>query len=160
MAYKDEYEVARLALDPAFDARLAQEFGAGAKRSIRLHPPLLRAMGLKNKLSLGAWVDPGFRALRSMRRIRGTRLDIFGYHHIRRMERELVAEYREVMETLLPELNPDNHAIAVEIAELPDMIPRHRHRGHRSSPDRAGSGTYRKVRLDRRRGRYACCPRS
>jgi indolepyruvate ferredoxin oxidoreductase len=122
MAYKDEYEVARLALDPAFDAAINDTFGKGAKRSVRLHPPMLRAMGMKNKLSLGSWINPGFRTLHRMRKIRGTRLDVFGYHHIRKMERELIAEYRDTIEQLLRLLTPRTLAAAVQIAELPDLI--------------------------------------
>jgi indolepyruvate ferredoxin oxidoreductase len=122
MAYKDEYEVARLALDPAFDSAVKDAFGSGAKRSIRLHPPLLRAMGLKNKLSLGPWVNPGLHVLHRMRRIRGTKLDVFGYHHIRRMERALITDYRSTVETLLEDLTPATLAAAVEIAALPDMV--------------------------------------
>jgi indolepyruvate ferredoxin oxidoreductase len=122
MAYKDEYEVARLALDPAFDAAVVDAFGKGAKRSVRLHPPMLRAMGMKNKLSLGSWINPGFRTLHRMRRVRGTKLDVFGYHHIRKMERELITEYRETVEQLLHLLNPHNLAAAVQIAELPDLV--------------------------------------
>jgi indolepyruvate ferredoxin oxidoreductase len=122
MAYKDEYEVARLALDPAFDAAVKATFGTGAKRSIRLHPPLLRAMGMKTKLSLGSWVNPGLRVLHALRRIRGSKLDVFGYHHIRRMERALITEYRDTVERLLKDLNPATLAAAVEIAALPDMV--------------------------------------
>lgn len=122
MAYKDEYEVARLALDPAFDAAVKDTFGTNAKRVVRLHPPMLRAMGMKNKLSLGSWVNPGFKTLHRMRRIRGTKLDIFGYHHIRKMERDLIDEYRTVIETLLQDLTPSTLAAAVDIAALPDMI--------------------------------------
>ncbi|MGW4479973.1 indolepyruvate ferredoxin oxidoreductase family protein [Rhodococcus triatomae] len=122
MAYKDEYEVARLALDPAFDAAVKEAFGKGAKRCVRLHPPMLRAMGMKNKLSLGSWANPGFRTLHRLRRVRGTKLDIFGYHHIRKMERELIREYREAVEQLLRALQPQNLATAVQIAELPDLV--------------------------------------
>ncbi|MFC9360832.1 indolepyruvate ferredoxin oxidoreductase family protein [Rhodococcus sp. NPDC057014] len=122
MAYKDEYEVARLALDPAFDAAVKDTFGRSAKRSVRLHPPMLRAMGMKNKLSLGSWINPGFRTLHRMRKIRGTKLDVFGYHHIRKMERELIAEYRDTIEQLLNLLTPHSLAAAVEIAELPDLV--------------------------------------
>ncbi|GAF49347.1 indolepyruvate ferredoxin oxidoreductase family protein [Rhodococcus wratislaviensis] len=122
MAYKDEYEVARLALDPAFDAAIKDAFGKSAKRSARLHPPMLRAMGMKNKLSLGSWINPGFRTLHRMRKIRGTKLDVFGYHHIRKMERELITEYRETIEQLLHLLNPHSVSAAVEIAELPDLV--------------------------------------
>nr|WP_049793953.1 indolepyruvate ferredoxin oxidoreductase family protein [Hoyosella subflava] len=122
MAYKDEYEVARLILDPSFDAAATEAFGKDAKRSIRLHPPMLRALGMKNKISLGSWSYPAFRTLYRMRRVRGTKLDIFGYHHIRKMERQLITEYREVVERLLAGLTPDTLTAAVEIADLPDMV--------------------------------------
>ena len=59
MAYKDEYEVARLSLAPEAAAAVAAEFGAGAKVSYMLHPPVLRALGMKRKLRLGPWFDPG-----------------------------------------------------------------------------------------------------
>ncbi len=79
-------------------------------------------MGMTNKLSLGSWINPGFRTLHRMRKIRGTKLDVFGYHHIRKMERELITEYRETIEQLLHLLNPHSLTAAVEIAELPDLI--------------------------------------
>jgi hypothetical protein len=93
MAYKDEHEVARLSLDPVLDAEVEQRFGAGARYSYRLHPPVLRAIGLRRKLTLGPWFRSAFQVLRSMRRLRGTRMDLFGYAAVRRVERELIAEY-------------------------------------------------------------------
>ncbi|GAA0997786.1 indolepyruvate ferredoxin oxidoreductase family protein [Acrocarpospora macrocephala] len=122
MAYKDEYEVARLCLDPEFAARVTAEFGPGARFSWRLHPPVLRAMGLDRKISLGPWARPALVLLRAARRLRGTRLDLFGLARVRRVERELVAEYRAVLGELRRTLDPDGHDLAVRIAELPDMI--------------------------------------
>ena len=94
MAYKDEYEVARLHLDAVERARLQAEFGEGARVKVLLHPPLLRALGMKRKLALGRSAVPMFRALRGSRRLRGTALDPFGRTEVRRVERALIDEYR------------------------------------------------------------------
>jgi indolepyruvate ferredoxin oxidoreductase len=122
MAYKDEYEVARLHLDAVEQAKLRAEFGEDVKLAFNLHPPLLRAMGLKRKLKLGGWFVPAFRSLRGMRRVRGTRLDPFGRAEVRRVERELIREYEELVDEALTLLTPDTHATAVELLELPDLI--------------------------------------
>jgi indolepyruvate ferredoxin oxidoreductase len=121
-AYKDEYEVARLSLDPALDEAVRAQFGEGARYHYRLHPPVLRALGLKHKVSLGPWFRPAFGTLVAMRRLRGTALDPFGYTAVRRTERALITEYREVIETLLAGLTDGNHDLALEIAALPDLI--------------------------------------
>ncbi|GIF70016.1 indolepyruvate ferredoxin oxidoreductase [Asanoa ishikariensis] len=122
MAYKDEYEVARLSLDPALDEAVAAEFGPGARYAYRLHPPVFRALGLRRKLALGRWFRPAFVALRALRPVRGTPLDLFGYARVRRLERALLAEYEEVVADLVAGLTPGRHALAVEIAELPDQV--------------------------------------
>lgn len=121
MAYKDEYEVARLHLDPAERARIAREFGDGAKIRYMLHPPLLRALGLKRKLALGTWFDPAFRLLRAGRRVRGTPFDLFGYARVRRVERALIGEYRALVERALPHLRSSYERV-VELCELPAGI--------------------------------------
>jgi indolepyruvate ferredoxin oxidoreductase len=126
-AYKDEYEVARLSLDPALDEAVRAQFGDGARYSYRLHPPVLRALGLKHKVSLGPWFRPAFATLVAMRRLRGTALDPFGYTEVRRTERALITEYREVIDQLLAGLTAGNHDLAVEIAALPDMIRGYEH---------------------------------
>ncbi|MEA2454630.1 MAG: indolepyruvate ferredoxin oxidoreductase [Thermoleophilaceae bacterium] len=122
MAYKDEYEVARLHLDAVEQAKLRSEFGEDAKIAFNLHPPLLRAMGLDRKLKLGSWFVPSFRALYRMRRLRGTRLDPFGRARVRRVERELIGEYEEMIAEALAQLTPDSHATALELLELPDVV--------------------------------------
>jgi indolepyruvate ferredoxin oxidoreductase len=122
MAYKDEYEVARLHLDAVEQAKLQAEFGEDAKVAFNLQPPLLRAMGLKRKLQLGTWFVPSFRVLRRMRRLRGTRLDPFGRAKVRRVERELIDEYEQMIAEALAHLTPETHATAVELLELPDVI--------------------------------------
>jgi indolepyruvate ferredoxin oxidoreductase len=121
-AYKDEYEVARLSLDPALDEAVRAQFGDGARYQYRLHPPVLRALGLKHKISLGPWSRPAFAALVAMRRLRGTALDPFGRTEVRRTERALIAEYREVVDALLTGLTVGNHDLAIRIAALPDQI--------------------------------------
>jgi indolepyruvate ferredoxin oxidoreductase len=122
MAYKDEYEVARLHLDAVEQAKLRAEFGEDAKVYFMLHPPLLRALGLERKLKLGAWFVPMFRRLYAMRRVRGTRLDPFGKAEVRRVERELIGEYEATIAEALGLLTPETHDTAVELLELPDLI--------------------------------------
>ncbi len=122
MAYKDEYEVARLHLDPVERARIEAEFGPGARVQVNLHPPLLRAMGVKRKLRFGPWFDPGLRSLYRMRRLRGTKADPFGKAKVRRVERELIAEYRELVQWAVARQAPTTDALCIELAELPDMI--------------------------------------
>jgi indolepyruvate ferredoxin oxidoreductase len=122
MSYKDEYEVARLHLDAVERAKLGAEFGEDAKVYFMLHPPLLRALGLKRKLKLGRWFLPAFRLLYRMRRLRGTKLDLFGYAKVRRVERELIAEYESLVDEALSLLTPENHDTALELLELPDVI--------------------------------------
>ncbi len=122
MAYKDEYEVARLHLDAVERAKVSAEFGKGAKVWFNIHPPLLRALGLDRKLKLGRWFVPVFRLLRWMRRLRGTPLDVFGATKVRRTERRLVGEYRDLVRAAIDRLDPDTHARVVELCELPDVI--------------------------------------
>jgi indolepyruvate ferredoxin oxidoreductase len=122
MAYKDEYEVARLHLSAAGIGAARARFGQNVKVTWHLHPPLLRALGLKRKIKLGQWIVPAFKALRALRGLRGTPLDPFGYAHVRRLERELVGEYRRMVETALARLTPDNHDVVVALAQLPDEI--------------------------------------
>jgi indolepyruvate ferredoxin oxidoreductase len=119
MAYKDEYEVARLHL-----------LGPKPEGKVRylLHPPLLRAMGLEHKLRIPAWLmRPGFRALRSLKGLRGTPLDVFGMPKVRRVERALVGEYEQLIDHALVHLDPATHATVAEIAGLPDIIRGYEH---------------------------------
>ncbi|MCE0767435.1 indolepyruvate ferredoxin oxidoreductase family protein [Pseudonocardia kujensis] len=123
MAYKDEYEVARLHLDPEQERRLADEFGAGARYSILLHPPILRAMGLKNKIRLRSWwAKPVLHALYAMRPLRGTRLDPFGYDEVRRGERRLIDDFVHSMTTAMAALTPATRDTVLELAGLPDVV--------------------------------------
>jgi indolepyruvate ferredoxin oxidoreductase len=122
MAYKDEYEVARLHLEPAEQARRDAEFGPDASVSVLLHPPVLRALGMTRKIRLRRTAGPAFRALRAARRLRGTALDPFGRAEVRRVERALVPEYQAVVREALEHLRPDTAEAVTEIAALPDVI--------------------------------------
>ncbi|MFI7108876.1 indolepyruvate ferredoxin oxidoreductase family protein [Nonomuraea sp. NPDC050227] len=122
MAYKDEYEVARLHLDPEEQARREREYGADAVVSVMLHPPLLRAMGMKRKIRLRRSAPVLFRGLRAARVLRGTALDVFGQAEVRRVERELITEYRDLMRAALARLTPGTIDAVAEIAGLPESI--------------------------------------
>ena len=122
MAYKDEYEVARLHLSAALAVELRTRFGPSARYYWHLHPPLLRALGLKKKIRLGSWFTGAFSMLAALKGLRGTALDVFGYAEVRREERALIGEYRALVERALAALSPERHDTAVALAELPDMI--------------------------------------
>jgi len=127
MAYKDEYEVARLSLDPALDEQVVAQFGEQARYSYRLHPPVLRALGMKKKITLGPWFRPAFGLLYAGRRLRGTGLDVFGRTEVRRTERALPGEYHEAVTRALPRLSPATLPALVALAELPDMVRGYEH---------------------------------
>jgi len=122
MAYKDEYEVARLSTRADLERELAREFGEKTEYRFLFHPPLLRALGLKRKLALGAWSRPFLRALAKMNFLRGTPLDPFGYARMRREERALIGEYRSLVERQIEKLTPENYDAAVEVAGLADLV--------------------------------------
>jgi indolepyruvate ferredoxin oxidoreductase len=146
MAYKDEYEVARLHLDAVLQARRDAEFGPGAKVEVMLHPPLLRALGLDRKLGLPqAAARPLFTGLRAGRRLRGTALDPFGATQLRRLERALIDEHRQLTRCALRRLTADNADAVAEIAGLADLI-----RGYEQVKLRAVE-RYRTVASDRLR---------
>ncbi|WP_405539342.1 indolepyruvate ferredoxin oxidoreductase family protein [Streptomyces sp. NBC_00075] len=129
MAYKDEYEVARLHLDEGLLADIEAQFGEGSTYTYQLHPPVLRAIGMKRKIGLGPRTRPALRVLRAMRRVRGTRLDLFGYAGVRRVERALVEEYRDAVLRALEIARSHGSATetVVELAELPDMVRGYEH---------------------------------
>lgn len=127
MAYKDEYEVARLSTDPELRRRIANEFGEGARYSFMLHPPILRAMGMQNKLKIPGQADVGLRAMYAARRLRGTRLDPFGRGEVRAAERDLIRDYRDTMRRAVRALNDDSADIVRGIAALPDVVRGYEH---------------------------------
>jgi indolepyruvate ferredoxin oxidoreductase len=122
LAYKDEYEVARLHVDTGFIDKLRQDFGPAARIRFHLAPPALNravdARGRPRKRQFGAWIIPLFRLLARMRRLRGTRFDMFGLSRERRMERRLISEFEQTAETVLANLRPETVAAAAEIAGL------------------------------------------
>jgi len=122
MAYKDEYEVARLHLKADLGRALAEEFPGGVKVQYNLHPPLLRALGLTRKLKFGPWFDTAFRALMRMKTLRGTALDPFGRAAVRRVERALPGEYRGLVDRALAGLSRATYERAVSVAKLPDLV--------------------------------------
>lgn len=122
MAYKDEYETARLFLDPGFEQSVRETFGDDASFAYKLHPPMLRAMGLDHKLTLGAWFKPALYALRTARRVRGTRLDVFGYAHVRQVERSLVDDYAKLTREVVPRATQGNIDAIREILGLAQEV--------------------------------------
>ena len=122
MAYKDEYEVARLHLKADLGRALAEEYPGGVKVQYNLHPPLLRALGLTRKLKFGTWFDGAFRALARMKGVRGTALDPFGRAAVRRVERALPGEYRALVDGALKGLSRETYERAVSLARLPDLV--------------------------------------
>jgi len=126
LAYKDEYEVARLHADGEFRKKIEGMFEGDYKVVYHLAPPLLAKAdpltGEPRKMRFGSWMLPLFKILSSVKSLRGTALDIFGYTQERRTERALIREYEETLEALLKNLTPQNHAVAVQIASLPEEI--------------------------------------
>ena len=121
-AYKDEYEVARLLTDPAFEARLAAEVPGGTGLRYRLHPPTLKALGRQHKIAFGPWMRPVLQTLARGKSLRGTPLDPFGRAPIRQLERALRDEYRALVLRLAAELSADSYATAVAAAEAADLV--------------------------------------
>jgi indolepyruvate ferredoxin oxidoreductase len=121
-AYKDEYEVARLLTDPAFEARLAAEVPGGTRMRYRLHPPVLKALGRRRKIALGPWMRPVLRTLAKGKVVRGTPLDVFGRTEVRRLERALRDEYRAMVLRLAAGLTPETYGTAVAAAEAAELV--------------------------------------
>ncbi|AOK57919.1 indolepyruvate ferredoxin oxidoreductase family protein [Burkholderia ubonensis] len=125
MAYKDEYEVARLQSDPAFLARLSAQFEGDWKLKFHLAPPLFAkkdAHGHLLKKAYGPWMMPAFRMLAKLKFLRGTGLDPFGRTEERRTERALIGEYEALIGEVLAKLTATNRPLALELAALPDGI--------------------------------------
>jgi len=122
MAYKDEYEVARLLTQAEFERKVRDTWEQVDSIAYNLHPPLLRGLGFKKKMKLGAWFRTPLRILAGMKFVRGTAFDIFGYNSHRLQERELIEWYRGVIKQLIENVTEENLPRALEIAALPDQI--------------------------------------
>ncbi len=126
LAYKDEYEVARLFTQTGFLESLKNRIDGDFKVHFHLSPPVIARIdpntGRPRKFAFGSWMTIPFRLLARFRFLRGTRLDLFALHPERRKERQLINDYEQMIATVLEGLRSDNHDIAVEIASLPDGI--------------------------------------
>jgi indolepyruvate ferredoxin oxidoreductase len=125
MAYKDEYEVARLYADGRFAAEKAKTF-KGGRAKVWLAPPILGPKddkGRPRKIAFGGWMlDYGFPVLAKLKGLRGTSLDLFGYSEERRMERKLIADYEAGLDRLLGGLTPARLPLAIQLAQVPQQI--------------------------------------
>ncbi len=125
MAYKDEYEVARLHTETGFEQKIAAMFEGDYKVNYHLAPPLTARRNEKGELQkrkFGPAMHTAFRVLSKLRGLRGTPLDIFGRTEERRTERALIGQYRDSIEQVLASLDAANHALALEIARIPEQI--------------------------------------
>jgi indolepyruvate ferredoxin oxidoreductase len=130
LAYKDEYEVARLHADPAFRARIDAQFegidGKPFKLNFYLAPPLIakpdRASGKVKKMRFGPWMMTAFSVLAKLKFLRGTAFDVFGRTEERKTERALIGEYETLIDELLGKLSAENHALAIQLASIPEDI--------------------------------------
>jgi indolepyruvate ferredoxin oxidoreductase len=126
LAYKDEYEVARLHADGEFERKIDAMFEGDYRVVYHLAPPLLARKdpltGEPRKMQFGPWMKVVFKVLSLLKPVRGTALDLFGYTEERRTERALIAEYEDTAERVLAGLTPHNHAIALELLSLPEEI--------------------------------------
>ena len=127
MAYKDEYEVARLYADTSFLDRVKSSFaGENLRFEFHLAPPLLARRdpqtGEPRKMSFGPWMMKVFAFLAKFKFLRGTAVDPFGYTAERQTERQLIADYEKLLGEINEQLTPDNHRVAVALAMIPEKI--------------------------------------
>ena len=122
LAYKDEYEVARLYASPAFEKALGEQFESRRKLEFHLAPPLLarrdKDTGEPRKMRFGAWMLPVFRVLAKGKKLRGTAWDVFGYSAERKLERQMIADYEKLVNEIAQRLTPMTHAKAVALASV------------------------------------------
>ncbi len=141
MAIKDEYEVARLYTDGSFQRELAKQFQGYDRLEFHLAPPILGkkgADGSPRKSSFGPWMMKGFKLLAAMKRLRGGRLDVFGYTAERRMERGLLASFERDLDLVVEALTPENIEAATALVSVPQLIRGYGHVKHASVEKAAG----------------------
>jgi len=126
MAYKDEYEVARLFTDGSFEKQVAAAFDGDLRYEFHLAPPLFARKdpnsGRPRKMNFGPWIKTAFGVLAKFKFLRGTLLDPFGYGAERKLERKLIADYEANLDEVIANLSPANRALAVAIASIPEKI--------------------------------------
>jgi indolepyruvate ferredoxin oxidoreductase len=126
LAYKDEYEVARLYTNGDFMKALNRQFAGNYKLTFNMAPPIMEtediATGRPKKRQFGPWMLTALGILAKMKKLRGTPFDIFGYHKDRKVERALIADYEKTIQLVLDHAVPENVALCAEILSLPDMI--------------------------------------
>jgi indolepyruvate ferredoxin oxidoreductase len=126
LAYKDEYEVARLYTDGEFMKRVNETFEGDFKLRFHLAPPLLArpdpVTGEPRKRSYSPWMWHVFKVLAKLKGLRGTAFDVFGYSEDRKLERRLLAEYEQMIDELATRLDRGNYEAAVELASVPELI--------------------------------------
>ena len=126
MAYKDEYEVARLYTNGEFDKNLNKAFEGKLKLKFHIAPPLFAPRdpdtGKLKKITVGSWILPIFRILSKFKFLRGTIFDPFGKTQERKTERFMISQYASDISKILNEVNSKNITLAVQIASIPDMV--------------------------------------
>jgi indolepyruvate ferredoxin oxidoreductase len=136
LAYKDEYEVARLFTSGEFAKALAGQFEGDVRLEFHLAPPLLarrdKLTGEPRKMRFGSWMMWAFKMLAPLKSLRGTAFDVFGYTAERKLERQLIKDYERTLAAIADNLSPANHAVALEIASLPQSIKGFGHVKHAS----------------------------
>ena len=136
MAYKDEYEVARLYSEPEFLEKLEEQFEGDYRLQFNLSPPIIapkdKNTGKPDKIQIGAWILTVFGLLAKFKFLRGTKIDPFGYLSDRKIERDLIEQYFDTIEFLIKGINSDNYELAVEIAAIPMSIRGYGHIKHES----------------------------
>ena len=126
LAYKDEYEVARLFTDGTFRQELEQQFEGDFKLEFHMAPPLItrksKITGLPTKTGFGPWMETALKMIARFRFLRGTAFDPFGRTRDRKLERQLITQYESTIRDISATLNTENHRLAVELASYPESI--------------------------------------